>query len=1321
MFQGVLVRFIVVLKTKRILSILLSSEVIMVIKFLLVLLICLVSSCSQNDNTSQIDETKILSSITDDYELYEGENTFFAFTTKPIRLRSRPAMSYGDYEYASDTIQITDALRILDKPSSTDTQDLDSWYYVRTQDYEEGWINKENISIQADFIIPWNDMIIAASARKALANKTGPLYFSDILTITELHLMGDGVLGGYVENLADLEFFINLRTLSIFSYKISDLRPLSQLPLVDLHIDNDASFDYRPNTGSAKNIEPLSSITTLKKLALRNIYVFMDELDISNLIPLTSLEELDLTGTNSFSRGTLQYLTNIKKIYTSDYRFPLTEIASPSDIHILINDESKQRNVDEYTSVFSLPTYHNKSLRFEVSEQEIEIEDDYIVEWKDQAFKDRVSILFSLVEDPIKIGEPIYKSDILRVKVLDISNINALSLEDLKEFENLTTLFAANALSTKSDSSLFVFSSLGNLEELYVPGVSLPSLSVIANLTNIKKLVIQNTDISDISPLSGFKNLVYLDARNNSITDISSLSNCPNLQELYLDHNTIRGISTLSRLTNIEKLSLSNNEISDINALSRLKKLETLHIGNNAIDDISPLENASMIKHLNIAHNTVQDISVIKELTKLETFYAQYNNIDNISSVKNVSYLRRLRLYNNNLDQTQKDILKNINYEIEWHSATIEKKIRSLLEDIQGPITSSDLHKITSLSLTDDTITSFNITDIEDLALFTNLENVWLRSSEITDISPLVDLPLKQLHIFNEYSKMNDGALGDLEDLSPLEKMTGLESLTLSMVKAENIASVSKLVNLENLYITARINDYSPLSNLKSLQEVHVNKSNWYDPTEDLKVLPNTVKVYYAIPTDEAIELETKNFVPYSVTKEKDFEMQFKDSTIEAHVRKLLDIAEDPIMYSDVLSISAFNLFSGIHDDDITTIEDLQYFHNLRRLWISAHRIESLEVFSKLPLVELKIYNWSSSRGTGPGDITYGSLSNIHDITSMTALESFSVVGSKIENTAPSETLKALRGDKVSIQINVRNDGIFNYAYNELNTESYIKTKEENIKEVLAVIEKNKRTLQRNRLAYFQDKNHYEHLKELVSYGIDSYDIALYTPLMIAAEYGYTEIAKTLLNLGSDYGAQGSLLYTALHYASESKDNLDVITLLVEAGADVNKQTRRGLTPLMIASNEPEVLSYLIQNGADVNAETGYSGISALQNAAEDANLESVKILVDAGADVHGGQGESPGGALEEAYGNEKMLAILRSSPTYDESKFQSYRVINDSASFRNGASKSARIIATLSKGDTLLQEFYIYEFDDNNIWYLMKSDTHGEGYIHQNDIEWIR
>ena len=124
-------------------------------------------------------------------------------------------------------------------------------------------------------------------------------------------------------------------------------------------------------------------------------------------------------------------------------------------------------------------------------------------------------------------------------------------------------------------------------------------------------------------------------------------------------------------------------------------------------------------------------------------------------------------------------------------------------------------------------------------------------------------------------------------------------------------------------------------------------------------------------------------------------------------------------------------------------------------------------------------------------------------------------------------------------------------------------------------------------------------------------------PLVDAVRRGDHAAVSTLLRnkaLANQAAADGT---TALHFAVEAND-VELVRMLVTAGADVKAANRYGLRPMTLAAvngSEP-VISLLLTGGADPNTVTE-AGEPVVMTAARTGNVDALKRIIAAGADVN--------------------------------------------------------------------------------------------------------
>jgi cytohesin len=199
--------------------------------------------------------------------------------------------------------------------------------------------------------------------------------------------------------------------------------------------------------------------------------------------------------------------------------------------------------------------------------------------------------------------------------------------------------------------------------------------------------------------------------------------------------------------------------------------------------------------------------------------------------------------------------------------------------------------------------------------------------------------------------------------------------------------------------------------------------------------------------------------------------------------------------------------------------------------------------------------------------------------------------------------------------------------------------------------------------------------------------------LHLEAYRGNLLSVKEILDNGEKIGKTDNRGWTALHYAAGG-DQEAIVDLLLDKGAEINAQGNRGetplhvatyfchervvasllnkrasfsitydsgkvwVTPLMIAGSNgcsPNLVKHLLRAGADPNEIEGKNGYSSLMFAVASGNVQTVQMLVSAGADVDHQAKDGLTALIDaSAKGNSEIVRILLNHGANSSTKINS-------------------------------------------------------------------
>jgi len=136
---------------------------------------------------------------------------------------------------------------------------------------------------------------------------------------------------------------------------------------------------------------------------------------------------------------------------------------------------------------------------------------------------------------------------------------------------------------------------------------------------------------------------------------------------------------------------------------------------------------------------------------------------------------------------------------------------------------------------------------------------------------------------------------------------------------------------------------------------------------------------------------------------------------------------------------------------------------------------------------------------------------------------------------------------------------------------------------------------------------------------LKSYPYRPYTPLTYAIQHNHIEIVEALLNRNSlDERDKNLALQMAV-----TKGQKQIVSLLIQAGANVNSRNETNRTLLMLActddysKSDKAIAELLLDAGAEIDATKSYQETALMLACQEMGNRHIARLLIERGANIH--------------------------------------------------------------------------------------------------------
>jgi Leucine-rich repeat (LRR) protein len=322
-------------------------------------------------------------------------------------------------------------------------------------------------------------------------------------------------------------------------------------------------------------------------------------------------------------------------------------------------------------------------------------------------------------------------------------------------------MISANSAVPPAEESLPYLRTISKPFLIGIFGVqSIDGLAPLGSLANLRYLRIFNSVATSFTALGAFRSVSTIEMSSvEGAGDITPLSNLPNLENLTLQFcPAIRDLSPLGKVEKLRTLNLGYTNVTDISPLRGLNSLAVLNIANSKVTDLSPLEGLPALEELSITREQLATLGRLAHMPSLKRLHVEVNGLDQadlsvLGSMSNISELSIVSLGSTldigslrNLGTLSKLFIQGI--AAPFGRPTVVENLESIgsLRSLRSlnlfGVSVPDIGFLGNLQGLTELVMTYvsGLQNIQTLSTLPNLEIVGLQRTQVSDITPLLNL-----------------------------------------------------------------------------------------------------------------------------------------------------------------------------------------------------------------------------------------------------------------------------------------------------------------------------------------------------------------------------------------------------------------------------------------------------------------------------------------------------------------------------------------------------------------------------------------------------